>query len=77
MKVLLEYVSHSGRNGGSGGLRSASLHSGPSQRLLRPRKRELVSVGPLPLYLSGGGQAPGTPIPARKTAVMIENNDPR
>ena len=27
------------------------------------RFAELVSVGPLPLYLSGGGQTPGHPIP--------------
>ena len=32
-------------------------HSGPSHRVLRPL-RELVSGGPLPLHLSGGGQAP-------------------
>ena len=39
-----------------GGLRSASLHSGPSHCLLRPFGT--VSNGPLPLPLSGGGQAP-------------------
>ena len=47
--------------GVSGGLHSASLHSGPSHCLLRPCKQELVSNGPLPLYVSGGGHAPGHP----------------
>ena len=36
--------------------------SGPSHRFLRPL-RELVSDGPLPLPLSGDGQAPGRPSP--------------
>ena len=40
--------------------------SGPSQRLLRPRKRELVSVGPLPLPVSGGGHAFGIVSPSSK-----------
>ena len=47
-----------------GELRSAAfsvLHSGPSHNLLRPAYAELVSCGPLPLYLSGGGQAPRHP----------------
>ena len=43
----------------SGELHSASLHSGPSHCLPRPRKRELVSNGPLPLPVSGGGHVPG------------------
>jgi len=47
------------------GLHSASLHSGPSHCLLRPCKQELVSNGPLPLYVSGGGHAPGSTSPAR------------
>ena len=38
------------------GLRSASLHFGPSHRFLRGL-RPLVSGGSLPLPLSGGGQA--------------------
>ncbi len=38
------------------GLRSASLHFGPSHRFLRGL-RPLVSGGPRPLPLSGGGQA--------------------
>ena len=37
---------------------SASLRPLPTSPASPPR-RELVSVGPLPLYLSGGGQAPG------------------
>jgi hypothetical protein len=44
------------KGGNCGGLRSASLHSGPSQRFLRGL-RPLVSVGPLPLPESGGGHA--------------------
>ena len=48
---------------GTDGVRGDSVHfvhSGPSHRFLRPL-RELVSGGPLPLPLSGGGQAPRTP----------------
>ena len=59
---------HSGatmRGGNCGGLRSASLHSGPSQRFLRGL-RPLVSVGPLPLPVSGGGHAPAIPPPHRQ-----------
>jgi len=44
----------------SGGLRFAPA---PPNVSFVPAERELVSVGPLPLYLSGGGQAPGHPIP--------------
>ena len=49
-----------------GGLRSASLHCGPSHCPARPL-RERPASGPLPLYLSGGGQAPRhpTPLPQR------------
>ena len=43
-----------------GGLRFAPA---PPNVSCVPAERELVSVGPLPLYLSGGGQAPGHPIP--------------
>ena len=32
-------------------------HSGPSHNLLRPAISELVSCGPLPLPVSGGGHA--------------------
>ena len=32
-------------------------HSGPSHNLLRPAIAELVSCGPLPLPVSGGGHA--------------------
>ena len=32
-------------------------HSGPSHNLLRPAIAELVSCGPLPLPMSGGGHA--------------------
>ena len=48
----------------SGGLRFAPA---PPNVSCVPAKRELVSVGPLPLYLSGGGQAPGHPIPLPAT----------
>ena len=40
----------------SGGLRFAPA---PPNVSCVPAKRELVSVGPLPLYLSEGGQTPG------------------
>ena len=36
-------------------------HSGPSQRILRGL-RPLVSVGPLPLPMSGGGHASVSPV---------------
>ena len=37
-------------------------HSGPSHNLLRPAFAELVSCGPLPLPVSGGGHASSIPI---------------
>ena len=40
-----------------------SAHSGPSHHLARPL-RERPAGGPLPLPLSGGGQAPGRAFPA-------------
>ena len=43
----------------SGGLRCAPA---PPNVYYVPAERELVSVGPLPLYLSGGGQTPGHPM---------------
>jgi len=42
-----------------GGLRSASLHSGPSHCILRPANAGLVSSGPLPLPVSAGAHASG------------------
>ena len=36
-------------------------HSGPSHNLLRPAFAELVSCGPLPLPVSGGGHASSIP----------------
>ncbi len=36
-------------------------HSGPSHNLLRPAIAELVSCGPLPLPVSGGGHASAIP----------------
>ena len=68
--------------GGEWGVRGTPLEHPTNQDLRGPRifapappnvscvpaERELVSVGPLPLYLSGGGQAPGHPIPRRQTA---------
>ena len=54
------------RGGNCGGLRSASLHSGPSQRFLRGL-RPLVSVGPHPQPVSGGGHAPAIPHPSPQT----------
>ena len=39
------------------GIRGTPLRSGPSHCPLRPNG--LVAKGPLPLHLSGGGQAPG------------------
>ena len=36
-------------------------HSGPSHNLLRPAFAELVSCGPLPLPVSGGGHASSLP----------------
>ena len=44
--------------------RRTPLRSGPSHCLLRPRKRELVSNGPLPLPVSGGGHASGRAHPS-------------
>ena len=37
-------------------------HSVPSHNLLRPADAELVSCGPLPLPVSGGGHASAIPI---------------
>ena len=57
-----------GRDTPPGGLHFASLRSGPSHCLLRPRyPRVLVSNGPLPLPLCGGAQAPGRGIPSSAT----------
>ena len=36
-------------------------HFGPSHNLLRPAIAELVSCGPLPLPVSGGGHASAIP----------------
>ena len=45
-------------------------HSGPSHNLLRPAIAELVSCGPLPLPVSGGGHASAitTILPLENTA---------
>ena len=39
-------------------------HSGPSHNLLRPAGAELVSCGPLPLPVSGGGHASQRQLPS-------------
>ena len=49
--------------GVSGGLRSATLHSGPSQRLLRPASRNLYPSGPSPYICPGVDKPPDTPYP--------------
>ena len=46
-------------------------HSGPSHNLLRPAIAELVSCGPLPLPVSGGGHAS-----AITTILPPENGSP-
>ena len=48
-------------------------HSGPSHNLLRPAIAELVSCGPLPLPVSGGGHASAitTILPPENTQYTI------
>ena len=41
------------------------VHSGPSHNLLRPAGAELVSCGPLPLPVSGGGHVLQRLLPSR------------
>ena len=58
------------------GVRGTPFRYAPLRPLpMSPASRyaELVSVGPLPLYLSGGGQAPGhpTPIPTASGCVCF------
>ena len=54
-------------------------HSGPSHNLLRPAIAELVSCGPLPLPVSGGGHASAiaaTPQQHIKTSVLYDRQHP-
>ena len=48
-------------------------HSGPFHRFLRPADAELVSGGPFPLPVSGGGHASATPtiLPPENTTQNI------
>ena len=48
-------------------------HSGPSHNLLRPAIAELVSCGPLPLPVSGGGDTPPQSLPSSLLNIKHKN----